>query len=836
MAFSIKRLRWVLAAAAVLLIVVLTAYIGYGRYLAQMVYTRLLKRAGVTVSHDTNGVTYSQTRKGRTIFTLHAKTATQLGAGMYDLHGVNVTLFSADGKHTDYITGDEFTYDEKEGLVKAIGEVHMDLVAPQSLTASHSKTMSGEPPQTNQESAEVIHVRTSGLEYLRKLGVASTKEQVEFHYSGIDCTATGAEFDVDESTLHLLSDVVAHGLLHGQPVTIHAANASVDRTSNVATLERSVAQSKDKTASADVTTLDLRKDGSIASAKAAGHVVLTGATQKITSAELDATFTTETVPQTAKLTGGVQMIDSNALRPTNGSAAMVDILFDAKGAPALLTATGSPKMMLTDKRAVDRGLIREMHGDRIVAQFVSVAKGKHTDSQISDLHVTGSAETHGESLAGVPKGKSAQGIELPLKLTTLTADDLDMTFVAGAEGKSEPQKLAAVGHTMLRQQAPAGEAETSAGDKLDAVFAQTQTNGRAQLGLASAVQTGHVVVHRAGAVKAGAAQQFGSATADRASYDGGSEKLTLTGSAHLTQDNTTVTAATVVLDERTQDADAVGAVEATLEGDAAKSAPRPAPFTHVLAASAHFAHESKQAEFHGTDAQPAKMWQDASQVQAATLLLDNAKRTFAARGAGPTSLIHAVLAGASSSTASTPKAAGRARYVRVAAAKLDYSDAQREAVFSGPQGVTMEAESGTIRAERAVAYLQSATEGLAREAAGAKVATATAAANASPLGGSLDHIVITGDVQLDQPGRHGTGEQLVYTAATGESVLTGTPARMPKIVDAQQGSITGSSLLFGDAGSTIIVSGESSASKPVRVHTETHIEPKSDNKNKRERQ
>ena len=96
----------------------------------------------------------------------------------------------------------------------------------------------------------------------------------------------------------------------------------------------------------------------------------------------------------------------------------------------------------------------------------------------------------------------------------------------------------------------------------------------------------------------------------------------------------------------------------------------------------------------------------------------------------------------------------------------------------------MEADSGTIKAQRAVAYLVPK-----RDAAGVK--TDAVAADASPMNSSLDHIVITGDVLLDQPGRHGTGEQLVYTAATGESVLTGLPGRMPKIVDAQQGSITG---------------------------------------------
>ncbi len=833
MAFSIKRLRWVLAAAVLMLVGVLVAYIGYGRYRALNLYTELLHHAGATISKDTNGITYSQSKGGRTIFVLHAKTATQIGAGKYDLHGVNVTLYSRDGKHTDYITGDEFTYDEKEGIVKAIGEVHMDLVAPQSLTSGHSsmKSMSGEPASTNKESGEVIHVRTSGLEYLKKLGVATTKEQVEFHYSGIECTATGAEFDTDESTLRLLSDVVAHGVLHGQPVVVHATTAQVDRTANIATLTQTVAESKGRTASADLTLLNLRKDGSIAASKSTGRVLLTGKTQKVTAQELDATFTADTVPQTGRLSGSVQLVDSNPVRPIGGSASAVDFSFDGKGQLSKLVATGAPQLRLVDKRVADRGLQREMHGDRIVAQFVQAPKGAQTELELTELHATGSAGARGESLASAAKGALKAG--LATKETTLTADDLDLTFTPQA-GKSEPDKLLAQGHTLLRQDAPAGEVETSAGDSLDAMFRQVTTNGKTQLGLASAVQTGHVVVHRVSAEKAqakgGVQQQMGDATAEKASYDGASEKLTLTGNAHLSQDNATLTASTVVLDDRTQDADAMGKVQATLVG-AATSATRPVTYTHVLAASAHFAHASNQAEFHGTDTQPAKMWQDASQVQAATLLIDNVKKTFAARGETPTSLIHAVFAGAStpSQEPATQKPTGRTRYVRVAAAKLDYSDMQREAVFSGPQGVMMEADAGTIKAQRAVAYL-------APGGPKTKAAAANATPSSTPFNGSLDHIVITGEVQLDQPGRHGTGEELLYTAETGDSVLTGSPGRLPRIVDAQQGSITGASLLFGDAGSTIIVSGETGPSKPTRVHTETHIDPKSDSKNKQERQ
>jgi lipopolysaccharide export system protein LptA len=125
-----------------------------------------------------------------------------------------------------------------------------------------------------------------------------------------------------------------------------------------------------------------------------------------------------------------------------------------------------------------------------------------------------------------------------------------------------------------------------------------------------------------------------------------------------------------------------------------------------------------------------------------------------------------------------------------------------------------------VRGENAVLFLQPA-----KDATGApqqKPAPTSALVGTS---GSLERVVVSGEVQLDEPGRHGSGEQLVYTAATGEYVLTGSSGKLPVIVDAQQGSVTGATLLFRSgtdaADSTIVVSGD--AATKVRVRTETEV-------------
>ncbi|QMV19589.1 hypothetical protein GOB94_13515 [Granulicella sp. 5B5] len=836
MALTIKRLRWVIAAAALLLTVVVAAYIGFGRYRAVKAYLDVIRKAGITVSHDTNGLTVSKSEQGRTIFTLHAQKGTQIGDGKWSLHGVNVILYSRDGQHNDVINGDDFTYDEHEGIVRAIGEVHMDLEAPDSLTSagrSSLRPLAGAPPGSGHEPANVIHVRTSGVVYLRKLGIAATDQRVEFYYGGIEGTAQGAEYNTSLSTLRLLSNVTATGILRNRPFVLHAASADIDRSANVATLPHTVATSAGHTASADLTLLNLRSDGSIASAKATGHVRLTNATQTVEAAELDSTFTKSTVPIAARLSGGVQLVDTDPMRPAQGSSPAADLAFDARGLLSSVTTSGASQLVLTDKRTLPGGLLREVHADRIVARFSTAGKGSNAKSQLTDIQATGSAEIRGESLDTRAHPPASQGSGVPIKLTTLTADDLDLTLVNTVNGHAEPDKLFAHGHTLLRENAPTGEVETSTGDQLSAVFAQAETHGKQQLALASAIQTGHVLVQRLAPRRNGRTgsqsqpQEFGTATAESASYNSVTGKLTLIGNTHLTQDDATLTAATVILDQRNQDADAAGNVQTTFARAAtgASSFP-PADFTHVLSTTAHFTHKTQQAEFRGTDAQPARMWQQASQVQAATLILDDRNHTFSARPGSSAGLVHAVFADVSSETHgpssafhSEKSSMGRMRYVRVAAARMDYSDARREAVFTGPQGVLLEADAGTIRAQQATAYLTPAAKTPA-----AKPTGAPSSKESTPFNGSLDRVVITGDVRLEQPGRHGTGEELVYTAATGASVLTGTPVKPPVIVDTQHGNITGSSLLFADAGSTIVVLGNAPGTSPRRVHTETQIQ------------
>ena len=805
MRLPVQKLRWILVAGAALLLVVLVAYVGYGRYKALKRFHDFVKRNGVSITHDTNGFTYSQSLKGKTVFTLHAAKASQHPDGTWSLHDAELTLYSKTSERADHIYGAEFEYDPQEGVAKAIGEVHMDLEAPQGFAGGSEaakpqriRGKEGRAPTTPvgaDQNLQTIHVRTSGLVYIRALGVAATKEDVEFTFGDVECHAHGAEFEQGESTVHLLAAVHMTGTLRGEGLDLTANKADLDRANNVAALAMPVLKTAKRTVSAGNAVFHLRKDGSVEAAEATGDVTLLTGMQTLKAARLEATLSAQSQPKTTKLLGGVTLEDTNALRPMHGSAQEVDTLFDNDGQAQTVTATGGAKMALAERTAGKAVLGRQISGDRIVLTLAHVA-GKHA-AHVTEMHAVGSARAQGESMFVSGKTQAK-------RTTSISADDLHASFAANA-GQMQVQHVAGMGHATLAQSTSLGEQQVSTSDALEMSFAPSvEKTGEMQV--SAATQMGHVVIHTKAVAKANAAATESNATADRAVYAGATQELTLAGHAQLAQNGTEVAANTVVLNQATGNAQAQGNVAVTLDNANAAKAGR----SHVMAESGKFSHGSQLAEFTGTDARPARLWQEGSQVLAATLVMDGQAKTLMARPAGAAGTVSAVFA-----ASAKPGAKDASKIVRVSAARMDYSDASHEAVFAG--GVKMNAAAGDVRSQRAVVFL---TAKAPKAAAGAT----TSIAAADPLAsGSIDRAVASGAVHLEQAGRSGTGEQLLYTAATDRFVLTGTPGSPPRIVDAQQGSVTGTTLLFGAADSTIVVAGNAAEGKRGRVRTETDV-------------
>ena len=85
-------------------------------------------------------------------------------------------------------------------------------------------------------------------------------------------------------------------------------------------------------------------------------------------------------------------------------------------------------------------------------------------------------------------------------------------------------------------------------------------------------------------------------------------------------------------------------------------------------------------------------------------------------------------------------------------------------------------------------------------------------------GSQISKIVARGAVELQQPGRTGTGEELTYTAPDGKFLLTGTSAAPPRLTDQARGTVTGNALIFNDRDDSVVVSGgDSKAVTQTRV-------------------
>ena len=82
------------------------------------------------ITSETDNFTYSQSLGPHTKFTIHAAKEYQHTNGKVTLHDVGIVLYGANGDRADHIYGDEFEYDDKAGIVKAVGDVRIDLQAP----------------------------------------------------------------------------------------------------------------------------------------------------------------------------------------------------------------------------------------------------------------------------------------------------------------------------------------------------------------------------------------------------------------------------------------------------------------------------------------------------------------------------------------------------------------------------------------------------------------------------------------------------------------------------------------------------------------------------------
>ncbi len=830
--------KWI-AVVAGLLVAVITGTFLYGRWQGRRLGHDVPYGLGRSIQQSTNGFTYSESRGGHTIYTLHASKAVQFKNGDHaELHDVSITIYGAQGAPSNHIYGNEFDWDPVNGIARATGEVQIDFQGSAGPPAQGGKASEDEGEDKN-----TVHVKTSGLVFNKQTGLASTTQRIEFRLAAAAGSATGASFDSQSGIVILAADVAFNSSVGGSPLAVRAHHAQYDRNSRLLYLLQDVTDYADSHSSSDQATVSFRADGSAYQVEAEGNVILTGSDgQKVNTRKAHIDLGPRSEPQQAVLDGGLLYVADNDARLMHGSASSGTLLFGPLSTIKHAQLRDAVSVVVEEKLAPVASAqgqprpnpppttTRQLGASKVDVDFTS---GPDRRPMADHILAVGSARLNVHTIYA----------KTPPEDTTVQGDQLFATLADGEVLSS----LRGTGHTSLVTVTPNGVKQSSTGDNLLLTFAPPTAQPAQKTGkgkpsaaaaqpaaqLQSAVQVGNVTLTQdtpakpseAAAQPGAAVPDVTTAVAQRASYDAASQVVQLSGDPRIRDANGELSAASIEMERTSGNANATGGVKATYRQS---SGQKQQPFTgtgpvHVVADHAHLDHATDLTTFYGKSGELARLWQGSDSVSAPVLELSRLRATLAAHGpGGDAAAVNAVFTSAPSNTKTAPgtpvATAGTSAHtaqtsvVRLQSRTLFYADADHKAVFSG--GVVAQTVSGVLHSSVMDVYFTPA----AAAPGGHGPASPSPGKTPDPQGSQVSKIVARGAVELQQPGRKGTGEDLTYTAEDGKFVLTGTSATPPRLNDQVRGTVTGAALIFNDRDDSVMVS--SGASKAV---TQTRV-------------
>jgi lipopolysaccharide export system protein LptA len=832
--FSIERIRTLVLVAAAVLVVAIGAFLGIARFRRPFLRRDIPQHLGINIQQEANGVTYTQAHGGHTVFKIHASRVVQLRDNRATLHDVTIELYGHDGATVDRIQGAEFDYDQSSSVATATGAVEIELQRP---AAAGQQTAKG----AKANSGGTIHVKTSGIMFNQQTGVMTTDAHVEFATQKGSGTALGARYDSDLGYLILNSNVELTTVDGANPVHLHAAHAEFNRDAQLGMLRDATAQTRSEQATAANARIAFRTDGSVERLEASNGITLstqTGSHLAAPTGTID--FSARNEPHHAHLEGGVVMDSSAGGRTSHGTAPAMDLDFTAAGE--------------LEHAHLEKGVVMQSHEEQVQtagnapAQTVQLERTWH--SAVADINfspaATGQVEPaslHGTG--GVIVTSETRRPGGPPVPSRLASDDLTAKF--GERGAL--QSMSGQGHAALDETAANGAHESATSDWLEAQFTEAhaatsqstvKAGGQAiapQLSQLQAAQLdGHVVLVDQPAPKTPSGSQAPGnqvanngpqtptrATAGHAVYEangapasGASAQpepwLHLTINPRVSDGATDLTADKIDIAQTSGDAFAHGNVKATYSNSGGAAQPSlvlgggNAP-SHIIAKEAELHHSTGEAIFRGS----ARLWQGQISVAAPVIQLDRQQQTMVAQSAGVADPVQTVVLNTQATTPNAQsgnaatKAPSSPSLIRIRSGDLHYSAQDRKAVLNSAPlpGVTVQNADMVSTSDQLQLFLVPVN--------GAQQAAAGTAGQSQ-----IDRILALGHVALNSQGRRGTGAQLVYTAQTGNYVLTGTSAAPPRMTDPERGTVTGESLIFSSRDDSVSIEG---GAKPTTTQT-----------------
>jgi len=831
--FTIERLRTLVLVGGLLLVAAIGAFLAAGKWKRQFLTKDLPKRLGVDIQQQADGVDYTQSRKGKTLFKIHAARAVQLKKdGKTLLHDVRIDLYGEDGKAADTIRGSEFEYDPGAGIAQAAGVVEITLMRPGEKPAI-AQLKPGKPvemPKVPSALGEItdsqIHVKTSGLVFDQKSGQATTSQRVDFAVRQGSGSSVGAVFDSDKGQLVLDHAVELHMNRTGaaglsEPVTLHAGHAEFERKDQFARLTQARAEYSGGTADAALALVHFRDDGSLVRLDGSGGVALiTAAGSHLAAPRGTLDFDENNHPRHGLLEGGAQLDSSTTGRQMHGSAPTAKLTFDTAGQLRLAH--------------LEQGVQFESLTQATAAQGKATQSKRTWHSQTADIEFAASTakRTSSTEAAGKKQPKAeartirgfggvvitSETIGGPASDTgRLAADSIVAELAPGAILST----LTGTGHASFDQQTAAGAHQSSTSDQL--VIHMAPSTGKSPAGtkganaeIASILQTGHVQFTQNSPpdspTRPGHAAEPGvRATADRADYDGPSQMLHLSGSPRVQNGTLDLAATRIDFARATGDAFAHGDVKASWSGSSAKGETLPGSTllgggagsrgpVHAIAAEAELRKSTGEVLFRGTGTGAPRLWQGANSIAAPVILLNRLKQTLVATSTTAATPVRTVLIRTTPEKPAEKSKSATPSVIRLRSGELRYSEGERLALLKAGSAATVTAETtgqdgaATVNAQEAEIRLLPA--GVHSGASGSSGNT------------SVDQMTARGHVVVDWPGRRGTGEKLVYQSEDGNFTLTGSSAVRPRITDQLRGTVTGNALIFHSRDDSVTVEGD----------------------------
>ena len=818
MRFTIERLRNLILAAGVLLIVALIVFLARGRLKNPFKASDIPGKLGLNIQADATGYTFDHAMGGHSRYRIHASKVAQYKDNHAILHDVQIELYGEDGSRVDRITGAEFDYDQKAGKATAAGPVEITLMRPGvapaiAPKAAPKKAAKGKatPIAAAAQTAErgQIHVKTSGLTFDTKSGVANTSEHVEFSMVQGSGSSTGASYD-SKGFLVLDQSVELVTERGGEKVLIRAQHAEFARDTHLCNMHAATADYRGGEATAGDAKILFRDDGSAVRLDAQNGfnlVTATGGHIAAPSGSLD--LNEQNQPRHGHLQGGVIMDSTRAEKDGAGERRMHGTAPNAE-----LEFTGNGQL---HHAHLERGV--EMQTELLSDSATGPTLVRRTwTSPIADVDFRDSA--HGQvepslihGVQGVVvTGESQRGKSAPVP-SRLAADEVTGTFAPN----SVLESMIGNGHASLDETSASGTRQSSTGDHLQVHFAPPATKSAessastATTQIQSAVLNGNVVLTQTPVAKPGtqSAQAPVHAWAGRAEFEGSGEWLHLLESPRVEDGGLQMTGDKIDLSHETGDAFAHGNVKATWVSTGSEKSNQTAPNqqssptalggqgpSHVISSEARLHQSTGEATFRGH----ARLWQQANSVAAPVIILDRQKQTLVAQSSDPAEPVKAVLLSAGNpdhsakaSTSPNVTKSTRQSVITVTGGNLKYSDAERIAIMRAGAlpSVTAETPTATSVSNELDLVLLPTGNHAGKDGSQAQVDHMTA----------LGHVVVTSD------GRRGTGEKLVYTGETGDYILTGTAAVPPSMTDATRGKVTGAALIFNGRDDSVSIEG-----------------------------